>query len=660
MSTFPPTIPASTESTVIVSEKLVSDIIIAETITDGIASLSGGYLSNLTDAINSQDVARKSQVFAASNPGGIAGDVQYNDNSGFEGSNNFNFTAGTLTVKGPIEDQTGMTFNKSGIISNVTDPVGDDELATKSFVDALSATTNITNVTSDSNVSWTAESMFGVIIRNTSTPTGTTVDEITNGGSGYSDGSASAVGDNSGAVLDTTITTLGGVVVNVVIISVLSGEPESETFSIIGGDGLAEFTVINIGLLAISQLTDTTASAAALVANYPGTPTVGASFRFLLINENIRRLYDGTNNSDEDDLFQCNFVGGTGVTIEPNESFIVPRTYTLDAYIIFDNVSGGSEAVTIHINSIDWFPKSFYFKPKGLSVSIGDPLEYNIGPTQITTGVFHRAFGQVWNNIDISSTDTGSNVTYLDEVAKGLSLRAPAAASSDTISNDIATKFSTSNDFTIVNTGTGDITLNPQDTLSTYVPSSITVQAGNTASMGIVISEFSDFIEISELGSGYSVGPATTTGGSGTGFEINITSLFTAGLVINNGTSYTVGTRPLENLFVGGSGSGLTFDIGEVNGSGKIQTPFNIYDADTLTGDGYLPGDVLTVGGSPGSGGQVVLLIKSVINFTITNYGSGYEELDILTVQQAGSGNDCEIQIIDKLFTVTAYAHMPN
>lgn len=562
-----PTIPANTESTVVVSNNLKADtIIVSNTVSDNTAIFENDTLTNLVDAVNNQDAVRKSQVEANAFPGGVVDNIQFR-NSGFAGSSNFTYNDGstTLTVNGDIVDLTGMTIS-GDTISNVVDPVNDNDIATKSFVDNLSSTSTITNISSDINQTWTAASMYGVIIRN----------------------SASGAASNA-------------------------------------------------------SVTDTTPTAAQIIAAYPGTPQVGSTFRFMLINDNINRLDTGGTAAD-DDLFQVTFVGGTGVTVVPSGSFIVPRTHTLDAFVIFDNVTGGTEAVTININSINWSVKYYFFKPTNYAVN-DYPIKSNV-----LTGVQMFMSGNQFFSQDVSSSDSTIGYTYGDELAKGYSLRSPGAGSADTFSiTSIVNRIFPSHTFSITNTGAGSISISSTD-LGTLTPDPLVVASNKTATFRIYVNDISTWVTAGSSGSGgYTVGAATTTGGTGTGMTLNILLVASAVILISGGTGYTTGTYNTT----GGSGSGLQIPVYEVNGSGTVQV--NGYKTFFTASDlaGYTVGDILTLSGGDNNATFGVAGIEAPLAFDVTSFGDNlYAQSDVITIIQGGSGNDATFTLSGEVFSV--------
>ena len=165
----PPTVPPSTASDNNYSYKLNSIEIIAEELTDKTAIWSHGTVTNLNEPIQPQDAATKKYVLNSSMSGGSLYDIQFNSD-GFAGSNNFTFVDPLLTVQGTISDLTNMSIT-GGLISGAINPVLSQQLATKAYVDSYSSQATYTVITSDTNVTYTAQQMLnGIINRDTETP----------------------------------------------------------------------------------------------------------------------------------------------------------------------------------------------------------------------------------------------------------------------------------------------------------------------------------------------------------------------------------------------------------------------------------------------------------------------------------------------------------
>lgn len=587
MTSLPLTIPISTQSSVIVSEIFNSETIIADNISDGIATLSEGYLSNLVNSTNLQNVATKEQVEGSVISGGVNNSIQFNNNELFSGTSNFTFDGTTLNLNGTFQDQTGMTI-QNGTISNVTNPVDNNDIATKAYVDSLDDIVNLTNINSDTGVTWTAISMYGIIVRNST-------------------------------------------------------------------DGLAS----NLSVM------DTTPTAAEIIGAYTGVSQINTSFRFMLINNNIKRLvYDNLNTFEDDDMFKVSFQSGVGVSISPSGSFIIPRTHTMDSFVVFNNVTPGFEAVTIYINSIDWFPKSFFFKPSGFFGQAGFfnyLSDINITKTQITTGVSVNISGNYFSNMDLTNK-SDINYVYNDEVSKGIVVRTPNAPSSDSISNNIINKVSINQLFRIVNQGTSDITLSPIDTMSEIKTQSTTlnnvvIQAGYTGLFGIQINKNQVFTQSPSIpGSNYTVGPCTvTTNGSGIGMTAIITDVKSGIGIISPGTGYVANTVYNTSTLVG-SGSGLKVKVFQVGGGGEILIYSIFYSTSELIDMGYTNGSIFTISGGSGVAGQVFLNV--IYDFLITDFGTGYEIGDTITLTQGINSSNYVIQ--EKYFTIYQFGHTPN
>ena len=102
--------------------------------------LTEGFLSNLTDPVANTDVATKNYVDTFSGggaPGGSNQDIQINNGiGGFTGSNELRWDGSSLivTAVGSIITD-GVSTISGGFLSNLTDPVANDDGATKNYVD---------------------------------------------------------------------------------------------------------------------------------------------------------------------------------------------------------------------------------------------------------------------------------------------------------------------------------------------------------------------------------------------------------------------------------------------------------------------------------------------------------------------------------------------
>jgi len=150
------------------SDKTYSSKLIAESITDNVATFSGGTVINLIPPTNPQDAVTKGFVDGLANPSPPVNSVQYN-NLVFAGSSNLTFNGSTLAVNGTITSDSTIDMT-GGIISGLNDPVTNNEIATKNYVDSFSSFITNTYIQSDVGVTYTAAQMInGLILRNLAT-----------------------------------------------------------------------------------------------------------------------------------------------------------------------------------------------------------------------------------------------------------------------------------------------------------------------------------------------------------------------------------------------------------------------------------------------------------------------------------------------------------
>jgi len=515
--------------------------------TDQVATFSDGTIRNLIVPSQPQDAVSKAYVIASSNPGGPADSVQFN-NSGFDGSANllYDNTTTTLTINGDIS-LTPITISE-GAITGLSDPVSDQQIATKNYVDAYSYIMTPTYIQSNSNVTYTGSQMInGIIQRN----------------------------------IFTSLSLLG-------------------------------YTV-----------TDTTASAQQLFDATIGA-VVGSTYKWKIVNDDP----DSFISVERRDRFKIFVNPGTGVTFNPSSTIMIPRTYTLDAYIIFTSIS--PPAVTINVNSNFYDPLALFWIPNNQVVS---------GTFGFVNSISMYVSDNFLFNVD-EIEETGIDYTYTTtDVKNGFIVRTPGGASNDTFNLNIGIP---SQLFTIQNNGIGDINITGLSTIYTLTPSPIVVLAGYQTTIAI---ETTVTRQASTPGSNYAQTNYATSGGTGTGLRVDISQLETLFTISNAGTGYTAETTVTTT---GGSSSGLRLRIGTVNGLGAI----------TAIGDivgplsGYLANDVLNLVGG-GNNAQIQLTAINTVNtMVISDIGDGaYSINDVLTILN-GTTNNAQLTLTTKIFDV--------
>jgi hypothetical protein len=162
------TIPMSSTYDNNFTTKAYTSELIAESLTDGISTFSGGTIVDLIPPTNLQDAVTKAFVDGLVTVAPPVNSVQFN-NLVFAGSSNLTFIPNTLTVNGTITDSSGVSIT-GGIISGLNDPIASDQIATKNYVDSSSSTTTNNYIKSDIGVTYTAAQMInGIILRNLAT-----------------------------------------------------------------------------------------------------------------------------------------------------------------------------------------------------------------------------------------------------------------------------------------------------------------------------------------------------------------------------------------------------------------------------------------------------------------------------------------------------------
>jgi hypothetical protein len=139
--------------------------LIAETLTDGVATFSGGTVVGLITPTDPQDAVTKAFVDGLSHPSPPTNSIQFN-NLTFGGSSNLTFSSNSLILNGSLQSTSGINIT-GGVISGLLNPINNSEIATKNYVDSFSSIIVNTYIQSDSNVTYTASQMInGIVFRN--------------------------------------------------------------------------------------------------------------------------------------------------------------------------------------------------------------------------------------------------------------------------------------------------------------------------------------------------------------------------------------------------------------------------------------------------------------------------------------------------------------
>jgi hypothetical protein len=145
-----PTIPANTNYDSNYSGLLQTDSIRTQILTDGIATLQGGFLTGIINPIDDQDAIPKSYIIG-SVPGGPPKSIQYNKDGVFSGSANFRYlggnTGGTVSIPNVIFRDDYLSIN-GGLINNLQESSNGSYAVTRRYCDFLKNNNTVTTTDS--------------------------------------------------------------------------------------------------------------------------------------------------------------------------------------------------------------------------------------------------------------------------------------------------------------------------------------------------------------------------------------------------------------------------------------------------------------------------------------------------------------------------------
>lgn len=365
-----------------------------------------------------------------------------------------------------------------------------------------------------------------------------------------------------------------------------------------------------------AQITDITPSAVDIVNAL--NSKVGNKY-----NLDIMNFIDIINNQDLQDFednMQIIIEPGAGVEFVPNIPIIIPRRYSLNAYVIITNVS--TPIVKIIVNKC-----SLITNP--LNITNAYPEVYSLPASHHFTGSFRIKENFIFKvNENIISSDDYMYTT--NDVKNQIVTRNPSRNSIDLFDHNIIDYKYLIQIMCIQNISDYSITLTATDLFSLR-PDNIIIPPKKQLHLSIT----KKYPSLTNNGSYYTCGAYTTLGGSGSGLEIFVKTIKSSAKILDKGTGYfDLGSYTTINLTNPNSTGFLpsvssTSEFGEIDGIGAI---VNYLDG------GYTIDDIVQVNGGNNDARIQFVRVNEIVDFQITNMGIGYELGDIIEIDN-GIGN---------------------
>jgi len=166
-----PLIPANTSADNNTTRIMLTNSVEANSITDGIATIANGFISNLNEPTSDNEIATKYFVDNFAGSGSASApptSIQINDwSDNFLGYGNFTWNNLTNTLDVP-NITNGIATIGEGFIGNLNNPVNPTDAATKSYIDSSNILTQVTVYTDPSLAyQYTASEFINTIINRT-------------------------------------------------------------------------------------------------------------------------------------------------------------------------------------------------------------------------------------------------------------------------------------------------------------------------------------------------------------------------------------------------------------------------------------------------------------------------------------------------------------
>ncbi len=137
----------------------------ANIITDGIAVVENGYVDNLIEPTEDNQISTKFYVDNNSGvgPSGPNNSIQFSNGTSFEGSKNLTLTGETLCINGTLTN--GIITLSGNQLTGLSNPINSDEAVNKNYIDEMNKLGIVSiNLSASEEITYTPKQVYNNII----------------------------------------------------------------------------------------------------------------------------------------------------------------------------------------------------------------------------------------------------------------------------------------------------------------------------------------------------------------------------------------------------------------------------------------------------------------------------------------------------------------